>query len=32
MSIADRLSAPERARIVPGASELVYLRRDVDGS
>jgi hypothetical protein len=32
MSIADRLSAPERERIVPGDSELVYLRRDVDGS
>jgi hypothetical protein len=32
MSIADRLSAPERARIVPGASELVCLRRDFDES
>jgi hypothetical protein len=32
MRVSDRLSAPERARIVPGDSELACLRRDVDES
>jgi hypothetical protein len=32
MSVSDRLSAPERERIVPGDSELACLRRDCDGS
>ena len=32
MSISDRHSAPERARIVPGDSALACLRREVDGS
>jgi hypothetical protein len=32
MSVSDRLSAPERERIVPGDSALACLRRDCDGS
>jgi len=32
MSVSDRLSAPERARIVPGDSALACLRRDIDES
>ena len=32
MSISNRLSAPERERIVPGDSALACLRREVDGS
>ena len=32
MRVSDRLSAPERERIVPGDSELGCLRRDVDES
>ena len=32
MSVSDRLSAPERERIVPGDSELACLIRDVDES
>jgi hypothetical protein len=32
MRVADRLSAPERKRIVPGDSEWACLIRDCDGS
>ena len=30
MRVSDRLSAPERERIVPGDSELACLRRDFE--
>jgi hypothetical protein len=32
MRVSDRLSAPERERIVPSDSALACLRRDCDGS
>ena len=32
MRVSDRLSAPERERIVPGDSALACLIRDVDGA
>ena len=32
MRVSDRLTAPERERIVPGDSELACLIRDVDES